>query len=471
MSTELIVFDIRDNRFALPASAVRKVLDPLVVTPLPYAPPEVEGLVNVSGSVLLKVDMGLRLGMGPRAADVFGNLLVLATGHETLAVQVDRVHNKVSVEDGEITPYQSQGADPLGLICGEFSLGERMVLVLDERALDMSGMSPTGVPESGGGLLGMAMVDERNKDNGKAVVQDFSTVTVEDSQETYALHMKQVLEIVELAALTSLPGASDEVLGLMQLRGRALLVVSLAGLLGRPVSQNPRFVLVVDMHGLLLGLGVTAIHGIERYALDDVQAVGGSNDGQLEGWLNGAATRQGHMTGLLSMAGLLSSEGMSRYRRYLTQHNAQMTQMADSSAFSVRRLLSFKLGTERCALDLNLIDRVEEYAAGVDLPEGDENLAGVIQIKGEIAPVLDLRNMLGVTPLETSSYVVVRVDGEPWALVVDRIERVIEIEERNITPVRNQANDYLNEVGKLNGELVSLLTLAPLTLAAKQTLN
>ena len=107
----------------------------------------------------------------------------------------------------------------------------------------------------------------------------------------------------------------------------------------------------------------------------------------------------------------------------------------------------------------------------LDLPEGDDNLAGVIQIKGEIAPVLDLRSLLGITPQETSSYVVVRVDGEPWALVVDRIERVIEIEERNITPVRNQTHDYLSEVGKLNGELVSLLTLEPLTLAAKQAMN
>jgi hypothetical protein len=54
---------------------------------------------------------------------------------------------------------------------------------------------------------------------------------------------------------------------------------------------------------------------------------------------------------------------------------------------------------------------------------------------------------------------------------VDRIERVIDIEERNITPVRNQQNDYLNEVGKLDGGLISLITLAPLTLAAKRQMK
>lgn len=469
MSTELVIFDIRDNRFALRASAVSKVLDPLVVTPLPYAPPEVEGLVNVAGSVLLKIDLGLCLGMPAATVDAEGNLLVVMTGHESVAVQVDRVHNKITLDDGAITPYED---DKLrNLVCGEFSLGERMVLVLDERALDMREMSPTGVPENGGGLLGLPAAHESEKKTTEVVAADLPTVTVEDSQETYALHMNHVQEIVEMGPLTVLPGAGAEVLGLMQLRGQALLVVSLAGLLGRPVNHQPRFVLVVNVQGLLLGLAVAAILGIERYARDDVQAIGGASDSQLEGWLNGAASRQGHMTGLLSMSGLLSSETMARYRRFLTQHTTHMSQNADKSASTVRRLLSFKLGTERCALSLGTIDRVEEYSPGIDLPDGDRNLSGVIQIKGEIAPVVDLRSMLGITPVETSSYVVVRVDGEPWALVVDRIERVIEIEERHITPVRNQSNDYLNEVGKLDGELVSLLTLEPLTVAARQTMN
>lgn len=469
MSIELVIFDIKDSRFALRASAVSKVLDPLAITPLPYAPPEVEGLVNVAGSVLLKIDLGLRLGMGERIADAFGNLMVVMTGHENIAIQVDRVHNKINVEDGAITPYED--AHQRSLVCGEFGLDDRMVLVLDERALDMRDMSPTGVPRGGGGLIGLSGMDTNAKAQTERVVQDLPTVTVEDSRETYALHMNHVQEIVELGILSELPGAGPEVMGLMQLRGQALLILSLAGLLGRPRDQAPRFVLVVNIDGLQLGLSVAAILGIERYARDEVQAVGGSADNQLEGYLCGSAAREGHMTGLLSMTGLMSAEAMARYRRFLTQHNANMINHADKSASAVRRMLSFRLGSERCALSLDLIDRVEEYSPGIDLPEGDESLSGVIQIKGEIAPVLDLRTMLGVTPLETSSYVVVRLAGEPWALVVDRIERVIEIAERDITPVRNSQNDYLNEVGKLDGELVSLLTLEPLTLAAKQTMN
>jgi len=93
---ELVLFDIQENRFALRASAVSQVLESLAVTPLPYAPPEVEGLVNVTGTVLLKIDLALRLGMPARTADANGNLLVVITGHENIALQVDRVHNKIN---------------------------------------------------------------------------------------------------------------------------------------------------------------------------------------------------------------------------------------------------------------------------------------------------------------------------------------------------------------------------------------
>jgi len=466
---ELVLFDIQDNRFAIRASSVSQVLEPLAVTPLPYAPADVEGLVNVAGTVLLKIDLALRLGMTSRCAETGGNLMVVMTGHENIALQVDRVHNKINLDESLLTHY----VDPnqRNLVCGEFNYNERMILLLDAQALDLRDMAPVDVPQGGGGLIGFDLHDDHRSHSSNAATLDMATVTVEDCDETYALHMAHVQEIVEIAPLTLLPGATPEIQGLMKLRGQALLVVSLGGLLGRPLSSQARFVLVVKVQGLQLGVSVSSILGIERYARDAVQAVSGVQDAQLEGYLNGAATREGHMTGLLSMTGLLTPQAIQHYQRFLTQQTDFMLHNNHLAASAVRRMLAFRLGSERCALPLAMVDRVEEYSRSVDLPEGDVSLSGVIQIKGEIAPVIDLRNMLGVEPLETSSYVVVRVDDEPWALIVDRIERVIDIEERNITPVRNQQNDYLNEVGKLDGDLISIITLAPLTLAAKRQMK
>jgi purine-binding chemotaxis protein CheW len=224
-------------------------------------------------------------------------------------------------------------------------------------------------------------------------------------------------------------------------------------------------VLVVAVHGYRLGIAVEDIVGIEHYQKEVLQAISGG-DTQLEGYLPGYGVSEGRMTGLVALGGLISGESMAKLRGFLIQHGVDMAADIGKDVKAVRRLLSFRLGSERCALPLSLVDRVEEYGAAVSLPQGDESLAGVVQIKGEVAPVLDMRQVLGIEGRDTSAYVVVRIQGAPWALVVDKVDRVIEIAEKDITPVRTSQNDYLTEVGRLDGELVSLLSLEPLSKAA-----
>lgn len=459
---ELVLFEVGKGRFAFSAIGVSKVLDALPVTPLPYAPADVEGLVNVAGAVYLKVDLAARLGFGHRSADPHGNLLVVTAREDTVVVQVDRVFNKISVEPEDINLYDD--TDAKGLVRGEFLLPDGMVLLLNEAMLGLQNMQPEGVPEGGSGLLGQVDASAAAK-AAEISKNDLPTVTVQDGNETYAFHMGDVLEIVEIRELTALPGAGPEVQGLMQLRGTALLVLSLTELLHCKQKTTPRFVLVVAVDGAKVGIAVADIVGIERYEKDILQAISGG-DAQLEGYLPGMGVSESRMTGLVSIGGLISPESMAIFRRYLSQHGVDMAGVTEQELKSVRRLLSFRLGGERCALPLSLVDRVEEYGSAVNLPEGDDTLAGVVQIKGEVAPVLDMRDMLGVKAGDTSAYVVVRIQGAPWALVVDKVDRVIEIAEKDITPVRTSQNDYLTEVGRLDGELVSLLSLEPLARAA-----
>jgi purine-binding chemotaxis protein CheW len=458
---ELVLFEVGKGRFAFSAIGVSKVLEVLPVTPLPYAPADVEGLVNVAGAVYLKVDLAARLGMGERSADPNGNLLVVTARQDTVVVQVDRVFNKISLEPEAIKLYDE--SDSQALVRGEFMLPDGMVLLLNEASLGLQNMEPVGVPEGGGGLVGQLEVTNAAQAT-ELVNNDMPTVTVQDGDETYAFHMEDVLEIVEIRDLTALPGAGAEVEGLMQLRGSALLVLSLSKLLKCKPTVAPKFVLVVAVHGSRLGISVADMVGIERYEKDILQTITGG-DSQLEGYLPGYGAWEGRMTGLVALGGLVSLESMAHFRRYLIQHGVDMAAISEQEMKSVRRLLSFRLGDERCALPLSLVDRVEEYGSAVNLPQGDDSLAGVVQIKGEVAPVLDMRDMMGIKGKDTSAYVVVRIQGAPWALVVDKVDRVIEIAEKDITPVRTSQNDYLTEVGRLDGELISLLSLEPLSRA------
>jgi chemotaxis signal transduction protein len=64
MSFDVLFFEVRGRRCALPVSVVREVMATPSVTPVPLAPPLLRGLVPVRGQVLPLIDVGSQLGPG-----------------------------------------------------------------------------------------------------------------------------------------------------------------------------------------------------------------------------------------------------------------------------------------------------------------------------------------------------------------------------------------------------------------------
>ena len=288
-------------------------------------------------------------------------------------------------------------------------------------------------------------------------------LAVRDGGEIFAFHMKDVREIVDIAAITELPGASAEIEGLMQLRGSALLVLSLARLLGQASDEPAASVIIVGTGDITVGISVAGVIGIENHEGGDRQALAGG-DSQLEGYLPGKGEWASRMTGLVTLGGLLSAERLERYKRYLSKHGGEVM-VVERAIIPTRKLLSFSVAGERCALELSRVERIEEFFEGVALPDGDAAAPTIIQIKGELAASLDLRKLLGTQaapPAAAPVYILVRVDGANWALLADRVDGVIDIPEPDITPVRSRQSDYLPEVGKYDGRLYSILSLDPL---------
>lgn len=456
---ELVLFELGQSRFAFPARGISKVLEPLAVTPLPYAPPEVEGLVNVGGNVVVKLDLASKLGMGERQVSDTGNLLLVSGSQDTVVVQVDRVLRKVEVAEEELSVYGDTGVG--SMICGELNVDGTLTLLLDESRLVLDGVRAHDVPEGGGGLLGHAL----EFDGRSATVQrlDLPVLAVRDGGEIFAFHMKDVREIVDIAAITELPGASAEIEGLMQLRGSALLVLSLARLLGQASDEPAASVIIVGTGDITVGISVAGVIGIENHESGDLQALA-VGDSQLEGYLPGKGEWASRMTGLVTLGGLLSAERLERYKRYLSKHGGEVM-VVERAIIPTRKLLSFSVAGERCALELSRVERIEEFFEGVALPDGDAAAPTIIQIKGELAASLDLRKLLGTQaapPAAAPVYILVRVDGANWALLADRVDGVIDIPEPDITPVRSRQSDYLPEVGKYDGRLYSILSLDPL---------
>jgi purine-binding chemotaxis protein CheW len=109
-------------------------------------------------------------------------------------------------------------------------------------------------------------------------------------RETYGVDIFVVREIVKAQEITSVPGASDYVLGIINLRGKIISVVDLAQRLGLGRSKIDRAsrILVVDLDGFTVGFLVDAATEVLKLAPESIEAApeelkGSVHDDYLEG--------------------------------------------------------------------------------------------------------------------------------------------------------------------------------------------
>jgi purine-binding chemotaxis protein CheW len=99
---DLLTFELDSRLHAFRAEHVVQVVQMVEISPLPGAPADIEGIVNVRGSVVPVFDLRTRLGLPARPIDPAQHLVILASGARASAVRVDSVEDFISIDDGDI---------------------------------------------------------------------------------------------------------------------------------------------------------------------------------------------------------------------------------------------------------------------------------------------------------------------------------------------------------------------------------
>lgn len=85
---ELLVFQIGEQRYAVPGSRLREVVAAVAMAPLPGAPAVVEGVIDLRGAVVAVVDLRQRLGLTTRALRPSDRFLLVETRRRVLALRI-----------------------------------------------------------------------------------------------------------------------------------------------------------------------------------------------------------------------------------------------------------------------------------------------------------------------------------------------------------------------------------------------
>src|SRR5512140_1159391 len=103
--------------------------------------------------------------------------------------------------------------------------------------------------------------------------------------------------------------------------------------------------------------------------------------------------------------------------------------------------LNFTLGDEVFALDISKVREVLDYTAVTKVPQTPDFMLGVINLRGSVVPVVDMRLKFGMKPVETTLntciiIVEIDIDGEMTILgaLADSVQEVLEIDQEQIEP-------------------------------------
>lgn len=138
-----------------------------------------------------------------------------------------------------------------------------------------------------------------------------------------------------------------------------------------------------------------------------------------------------------------------------------------ASEGNVIQLVSFTLDGVEYGIDILQVHEILRIPDITRLPNTPSFIRGVINLRGNVIPVVDVRNRFGYPPIDVTEFtriIVIESEGKQIGLFVDNVSQVIRLSDKNIDPpsdlIEGVSEEFITGVGRLKDRLVVILNLA-----------
>jgi len=129
------------------------------------------------------------------------------------------------------------------------------------------------------------------------------------------------------------------------------------------------------------------------------------------------------------------------------------------------KYLTFYIGTEDYGISIAYVTEIIGIQSITEIPEMPDFIKGVINLRGKVIPVMDVRIRFKLPPREydeRTCIIVVEIDGTSVGLVVDTVNEVADIPEDQIEPPpksKRKGGSFIQGIGKIDKEVKILLDI------------
>lgn len=155
---------------------------------------------------------------------------------------------------------------------------------------------------------------------------------------------------------------------------------------------------------------------------------------------------------------------------YLNKDEKTMTE--------INQYLTFKLVNENYGLMLEKAKEIIKPPKITNVPNTEEHVMGVINIRGKVTPVIDLKNKLGLVSIKNKKQenrvIITNIEGVMVGLFVDSVSEVVKIKQKEVEQAsaevdRGLSDEFIKGVVPSNNNLIIILNIEEILFGKEQT--
>ena len=128
--------------------------------------------------------------------------------------------------------------------------------------------------------------------------------------------------------------------------------------------------------------------------------------------------------------------------------------------------ISFAIGDDQYGVDIMAVREIKEWSNVTHLPKQPDYVRGVLNLRGVVMPIVDLRCRFGEGLTETTPthiIIIVQIEDRQVGLLADRVLDIVSFERRDIQPIPRTAqgvsSEFLSGLVSIDGTMIALVNL------------
>ncbi|WP_430882769.1 chemotaxis protein CheW [Fusibacter sp. JL216-2] len=132
---------------------------------------------------------------------------------------------------------------------------------------------------------------------------------------------------------------------------------------------------------------------------------------------------------------------------------------------NIKEYVVFRVKEESYGIDIKYVENIEKMLPITRVPYTDEHVEGVVNLRGNVIPVIDLRKRFSIPRedfTDESRIIIVNYKEYTVGMIADSSSEVFQIDRDNVDPapsIKAGSDDFVREIGKHDGRIVMLIDL------------